>query len=323
VNLTHIESVRRSPVAAIVFLLVAIFCATLALTNARVAPAGWIGALIFGLAAGVRWGLGERAFYLELCEAAFQISPLHREVRYSEIRGIRAIADLAERGGEHYPLEILLDGQTLWIPALLTVPSWAVEEFFRGKISTAALPTDENLRAYLRRMIAEFGPERVWWANGTPASFGHGMNGRQVVTGVTLAAIAVLVMTLVVTFAPQWKPQAFAVGIVATLAGAVAILSGLLPNGSSAGSTIKNREQAAVIVTPLGVAVKQGDLQGEVRWDEIRDIKLIAKARGRVARSHDARHALVIKVAGATVRLVDIFDQSLEVMNDRIVAYWR
>ena len=101
------------------------------------------------------------------------------------------------------------------------------------------------------------------------------------------------------------------------------VVAGLFPNGSSAGSAIKNREEAAVIVTPLGVAVKQGYLQGEVRRDEIRDIKLIAKARGRVARSHDARHALVIKVAGATVRLVDIFDQSLEAMNDRLVAYWR
>jgi hypothetical protein len=78
-----------------------------------------------------------------------------------------------------------------------------------------------------------------------------------------------------------------------------------------------------VIVTPLGLALKQGDLQGEVRWDEIRDVKLIAKARGLVLSSQDASRAVVIKVAGATVRLVDIFDQSLELMNDRIAAYWR
>ena len=107
----------------------------------------------------------------------------------------------------------------------------------------------------------------------------------------------------------------------ALIVGVVTAIVSLLPaSNATAPPKLKNREFASVVVTPLGMAVKQGELQGEVPWDQITGVRLIAKAPKLALGSGDAGRGILIKMAGARLRVLDIFDRPLEQMNDRILA---
>jgi hypothetical protein len=88
----------------------------------------------------------------------------------------------------------------------------------------------------------------------------------------------------------------------------------------------KNWQQAGLVVGPDGLALVQGDLTGELYWDEVRDLRLREKGGGfqPFHVTNSASHAGInVKVEGATILIRDIFDQPLYAIHERMVRFWR
>ena len=78
---------------------------------------------------------------------------------------------------------------------------------------------------------------------------------------------------------------------------------------------IKNSRTASLIISPLGIALSQGDVQGQLRWSELRDMKLV-KGLGRTA-------VVRLDVSGAYIVIADVYDAPLSTIFGQMRGYWK
>jgi hypothetical protein len=71
------------------------------------------------------------------------------------------------------------------------------------------------------------------------------------------------------------------------------------------------------------MAMLQGDVRGEASWNEIKDVKLRTKPPGFAITSGGLTTGVEITLAGAMVRIADIYDRSAGEIYERIQANWR
>jgi hypothetical protein len=86
------------------------------------------------------------------------------------------------------------------------------------------------------------------------------------------------------------------------LAAGIAKTRGLQPK-------VKNIELSSLVLSPLGIALRQGDLKGELKWEEVRAVKF---PRNR---------PLSVQLAGATIPIYDIYDRPLNEIHARLREY--
>ena len=80
------------------------------------------------------------------------------------------------------------------------------------------------------------------------------------------------------------------------------------------------------MITPVGIALRQGDVGGKLRWDELKDLKLEGSVgTGSFALSSHSNVLLGIQleVEGATIVIVDIYARPLAVIHAALRNYWR
>ena len=151
---TIVESKRRWPPSAIMFLVIAACCALLALVNRKYPTAFWIGAALFGFAAIARLLLGGGTFRLEFAGEYFDVHPTTLRIRYEDLVSIRSCGVRSKDAPPlHYPFEIVLDYRVIQVPARLTTPSREVEEFLLSKLPPIRPPRRPSV-ARLRRTDA-------------------------------------------------------------------------------------------------------------------------------------------------------------------------
>ncbi len=256
---TIVESKRRWPPSAIMFLSIAACCALLALVSRKYPTPFWIGAALFGFAAIARLLLGGGTFRLEFAGEFFDVHPATLRIRYEDLVGIRSCGVQSKDAPPlHYPFEIVLDYRVIQVPARLTTPSREVEQFLLSKLPPIRLQRDPRLREYVERMRAEFGAERIWWTNGTPLPRRGRSNLRLCLTGILLG-VASLIMLLSADLWSQRNKAIADAGVgmcgFAMIVGVVTAIVSLLPaSNATAPPKLKNREFASVVVTPLGMA---------------------------------------------------------------------
>jgi hypothetical protein len=138
-----------------------------------------------------------------------------------------------------------------------------------------------------------------------------------------VALFAVSVAAIVFTASlPHRQAIGAGCGIAMVVAATTALVSFFTGTFSDA-AHLKQRELAVVVVSPLGLAVRMGDLQGEVRWDQVKDIRYQAQPSKFALAGGTADRAIVIKMPGVTLRLADIFDCTLDQLHERLQGYWR
>ena len=83
-------------------------------------------------------------------------------------------------------------------------------------------------------------------------------------------------------------------------------------------------DNAELIISPTGIAVRQGDLEGHLCWDEALDVRF-AKAYDTFLA--DSRRPSVggvhITIAGAKIHLPDIYDRPIVLIHRLIRRYWK
>lgn len=317
-----VQAYRRWPRSIFVLLLLAAGFLFFSIENRKEPAVAYWSLGLFAGAALVRWLAEPRPLELLLENSQFTLGPANERFAYENIVAVypdRAVP--IERAPAQYALTIQLDDREIAVPARLNIPSADLESFLTTRMPQNRPLPDGALRGYLERALAEFGNERVWWARGV--SFPRSM---RVNRGLLISAGYLLIASIAgLIFGDAMNQEGVkGVSVFGLLFSLFLCACSTLPaTRQGLKPKVKQPHLATVVVTPLGLALVQGPVQGEARWDEIKKVRLLTKpptfalTRGGVTRGID------VTLAGATVRILDIYDRPIEEMHERIVAFWQ
>jgi hypothetical protein len=261
----------------------------------------------------------ERRFRARFLPDSLQVAPPPQTIAYRSILEVRPVVPLGAARPRAFAIEVVHERGSLLIPATLTVASERVYAFLRGYVpENAPRSLPATLDEYRREQETSFGADKVWSFSSRRGPFRHrGAPLRAAAKGV----FATGALWLIVPFLRP-EPGWFAAGAGAFVVGAVLLmLAADQGRGGIAVSRAVSKE-AAMVITPLGLALQQGALSGHLTWQEIRKVSLRQKPTGFAA-GHEPAPAIALEVEGATISITDSYDRPLGEIHDRIVKYWR
>ena len=269
------------------------------------------------LVIGVSLMLGDdRRFLARFTPTAVEIARPARSIPYASIREVRPEVALDAPRPRSFPIELVHEHGSVLFPATLTAPSERVYAFLRGHLASApprALP--EALDAYAREQEASFGADRVFAYGARRGPFRHdAARWIAVGKGFLVTAVAWAVIGAVRAGAGGW----FAAGVCALIVAAVCLGAGwhyrrAVPATATSG--------AAIVISPLGLAMEQGALKGHLTWQQIRDVRVQVPGKGINATR--VPPGIAVEVEGATFAITDSYDRPLPEIHERIRKYWR
>jgi hypothetical protein len=312
-----IESKPRFPYGAALWLVVAVALDVLAVSlgNVHVAIASafpWLAAALLTLSR-------PRPFRAHFTDETLEVDDPEVSIAYADLQGLlapRRPANPFKAGPRSYAIEVIHPGGALRIPARLDVPSDDVFGFlYRQFAALAARDVHPGLEAYARRKQRDFGEDRVLCCRARSHLGGRGDYRAAVAFfGALLLAGVFWIVWGVARGVEGW----WAGGIPAVMFGGLfTLLFWLMGRHGIAPGALKGWHKAGLVVAPDGLALHQGDLSGELRWDEVRDVKF-----GRVPGAPSLK-GIVLKVEGAAVVIADIFDRPLSYIHQQIDYWWR
>ncbi len=216
------------------------------------------------------------------------------------------------------PIRVIHEAGELAIPSRLNVPSHEVYRFLAGKVpDNGSREINPALQEYLERQESYFGPEQVWTYRALTRKQSRRAYGklRAGCYGLILAGVVWIAYGASTADGGGWIGG----GILALLLG-VAFAMATLAEGPNTGRMIKGWKKASLVIGPQGMAMVQGDIQGEVRWPELLEIRF--KSRPSNFRLHhgEAMAGILLRLKGANILIADLYDRPLYVIHDRIMA---
>ncbi|HVU87886.1 MAG TPA: hypothetical protein VHD36_11235 [Pirellulales bacterium] len=199
----------------------------------------------------------------------------------------------------------------LALPADLSVDRGELQAFLAHCLATFKRPrVPANLAGYLADQQAKFGGQHVWTYGGRNIIRSPRKNLARTVLGtLALTGLVWIVAGAVMGGHETW----IGAGIICGLLFGLLFLATLARPAPPL--RIKNWRDACLVISPLGIALSQGDTHGQMRWSELRDMKLI-QPRGTPV-------LLRLNVAGAQILLPDIYDAPLATIHQQMRDYWR
>ncbi len=167
-----------------------------------------------------------------------------------------------------------------------------------------------NLVTHLADQQEKFGADHVWY-----------YRGRSIIRAPRSLRLLHAVLAALALAGVVWTVAGMAVDAKPWVGGGLmtAVVCGLLLLATLARPSpplkIKNWRTASLIISPLGIALSQGDVQGQLRWSELRDMKLV-KGLGRTA-------VVRLDVSGAYIVIADVYDAPLSTIFGQMRGYWK
>jgi hypothetical protein len=316
-----IESRRPFPWGAVLFFVLAapFLAVALAERNYHWAVGGCLPFLI-GL---VLWLKRPYSLTFQFTESGLRVLDRDELVPYETFETVIASnrpGDPDKPGPRSYPIQLVHEQGTLHIPARLNVPSDEVFQYLLMAFPpSGSSRVNPLLRDYLDEQTEAFGADRVL-SYRARTHLGTRPPNRAVAV-----CLAVLVTGLIwmgvaaITNNGPWMGGALA----AILCGGVLALTlRLLPSGRKT-SRVKHWKQASLVISPVGLALVQGDLKGEMRWDELRDLKFNRRTAGFQLDHSNLGRGILLQFEGARVLIADIYDRPLNLIYQQIRKFWR
>jgi hypothetical protein len=257
------------------------------------------------------------------------------QIPFESIREIEADFDPDEPLPDSFRLRIHHPRGVLNIPEAPDINSLGIYEALMARFGpSGSRSVNSVLSDYVAQHEATFGSERVWTfhADSTrkPGVDIHRPRTRDAITlAVALTAIVWLILHPIISDAQRpnspWGSLALCLLFLSAFS---AFLSWARRHTSGTGG-IKKWQTSSVAITPVGLAMIQGDIQGELAWDQLRDVKYRSKAR--LFAHHEGNllgttttnlRGIVLIVEGARIVIADIYDRPLDLIHDRILRYW-
>jgi hypothetical protein len=338
-NDLHFSIHRRAPWAASFFFLLAAGLIIFAFVTGENGPA--IGAILPGTIALALWMTRVRDIEGYLSEEGIVLTRPSMLIPYKTIRQIDAPIEPDKPLPQSFRINVHHDWGILRIPDAPDINSAGI---FEALMSLASLSgsrmTNAFLHPYISRHETTFGVERVWTFATAPAygkNIHSGRPGRAVMWAMLLTAISFFV---VAGFAGgQLASSLIGSGVVLLMISFMSLLiSWMIRRPNRTG--IKNWRESSIAITPVGLELIQGDIKGELLWDQLRKVKIKPKESNyenyylpddpterlfwRLTRKpiRSPRY-LVLVVEGATIIVPDFYDRPLALIYDRILRYWK
>jgi hypothetical protein len=318
-----IELRRTFPLGAVLWSLAGLALDVLALASGNVHWA--IASLLPWVLACLLLWRRERPFRAAFTETAVEVDDPPSSLPYAEMQGLlagrRRSPNPFKAGPRSYPIQIIHDAGVVRVPARLNVPSDQVYTFLYNRFSShGSRDVHPALADYLRYKERQFGADRVWSYRarryrGIPAQFPRlaAFCLAVVLAGLTWGVIGTL------RSEPGWGVGGFLGAFV------FGLLAGLLALQSRPLAVPGKLCQASLVISPDGIALAQADMQGQLKWDEVRDVQYKPRVPYGFQISDRGQHqgaGIVIKVAGALIVILDVYDRPLPLIHQLIRYYW-
>jgi hypothetical protein len=259
----------------------------------------------------------DRRFLARFTPGAVEIARPAQSIPYSSILEVRPIAPLGAVRPRSFPIEVVHQGGSVTFPAALSAPSERVYAFLRGHLPESpprALP--EAMATYQREQEQSFGADRVFCYGGRRGPFRHdAARWSAAGKGLLITAAAWGVLAFVRPGAGGWYVAA---GLALVIGGLCLVAAS---RGSGHGVPPTTTSGAALVISPLGLAMEQGPLNGHLTWEQIRNVSVQVPGK-RIMVTH-AVPGIAVEVEGATIVITDSYDRPLSEIHERIVKYWR
>jgi hypothetical protein len=294
-----------APVWGALFLLGGVAIVGLCLYHNQAAVAGGVAPPFFVLGAALLYG---RLFPVRyaITEEGVSVSRPRRLLGYEDIQEV-FVPDPIPAG--QFPIHLLLAHDVVRISGRVSASSESLYDFLRtqplGKRSESPVPArfDNFLKQQL--LVA---PEHVYVFRGSKKRISaRTRRYRRAAWWFLLLVVCWLGLALVVPRTPAYGPLAALAG----LFGVIFLVGGYTPL-RHAHARINNWDETVLIITPHALALQQGALCGELRWEELVGM---SGRRGREISS------LTLKVRGAAIQLFDIYHWPLEVVAQLISEF--
>jgi hypothetical protein len=212
----------------------------------------------------------------------------------------------------------------LKIPAAPDINSEGIHRALAARFNPSGSRAVNPLLAdYVARNDATFGPDRVWTfcANAVRGKDVHKSRaGMAVSLAILVTGLAWLAMGAAGVGGA--KDPSVLCGILIFIGG-FGVPIAWLSNRPSQIVGIKNWKEASLAISPVGLAMIQGDVKGELAWDQLRDVKYAGKGKS-FRLSNDANlYGIVLVVEGARIVVADLYDRPLPLIHERILRYWK
>jgi hypothetical protein len=282
--------------------------------------------LAFGLVVGRR-----RAFRCLLTEEGLEVDRPPLKLSYAQIEGLTVNGlgiDPDSPRLKAGTLMVMHPRGAVEIPAALNVP---VQKVYRAILAmlppTGCSRLSPTLAEHFEKETAMFGPERVH-AFGRRKVLGRRPSTRRGQICAMLLLACGIAWCLVYGAvagqknAPEFEPW-IGFGIFLSLFSILgwAILHARQSPLEGNARRLKNAE---LIVSPTGIAVSQGDIQGHLRWAELLDVKFSDRPyRGLVVNRESIGGGIQLIIAGAKIGVADVYDRPIALIHKLMMRYWK
>jgi hypothetical protein len=317
-----IESRPNPPLGMIFWVLLAVLLDALAAVKDNVHLA--VSSLLPWLVAVFLWRIRQRRFSVRFTDTALQVDEPSLTIPYASLQGLlapRRPANPFKAGPRSYLIQVIHSDGVLCIPGRLNLPSDEVFSFLYHRFSPSgsrAVPS--TLADFLRDRERRFHPEQVWTYR-TRTHLGQNKRHPQL-RAFFLALIVAAGFWLLWGIVQREEGWIVCGGLYLFFGVLFSLFLWLIGRRSFAG--IPNWRQSGLVIAPDGLALVQGDLVGELRWDEVRDVTLgKASSAFSFTISFQPIRGIVLKVAGAVIVIADIYDRPIALIYQNIHHYWR
>ncbi len=320
-----IESKPKPAVAVWILCVLAVVLVALSFAINSIHPAI---AAVFPAILAILLSLGQKSgFYADFTSESLNVDQPRIAIRYAEILGLVAPkrpGDPETSGPKHYPIEVIYPGGVLSIPAHLNVPSDEVYRFLYSHIrEQQSQHVHRKLRDHLDKEIGVFGPQKVFVYHGREEQGSAGSFFAVIAWMVAMTISGLVWVTVEATMNRKdmkfWQAFGwffFGFGLLFWL------IMWLVSRQYKVGNSIKNPSESSLIISPRGLALVQGDLEGVMEWEELKDVKYNSKP-APAAQGKPAGHGVRLHFGDIDIWIADIYDCPVWMIYQRILDYWQ
>jgi hypothetical protein len=104
--------------------------------------------------------------------------------------------------------------------------------------------------------------------------------------------------------------------------GLLALLLWAVSRQTNAALGVKRWRRSGLVLGPDGLALVQGDLRGNLRWDEVLNVTLKGRPTGFGVGYERTGRGIHLKVEGAAIVIADVYNRPLHAIYQRILKCW-
>jgi hypothetical protein len=316
-----IESQNPFPWAALCLLLAAVTMLFAAVLSHSI---NWAVGAILPVLTGIGLLLArEKPFSATFTEQSVEVTEPPQTVRYAAMEGLKAKGrpdDPSKKGPPAYAIQILHADGVLRVPAHLNAPSDDVYRFLLSRFPLGGSREINPLLADYARMHEEtFGVERVW-TYAARRHLGSRFPSRKATAFWTAALLAGAAWGAVGLTDETLRP--WSLGFMAMFISIVMLLAVRSESGARK-TQVRNWRQSGLVISPVGLALVQGDEKGEMRWDELRGLRMKTGSEFLTSSDRSPTSGIELILEGASFIVADVYDRPLPIILERIKHYWR